>query len=184
MPRTVASDTAIDETHRPGSRVLYAFGGLPGTGKSTLARLLAEVVRATYVRADTIEDTMRVAGITLEGPEGYLVAYSVARDNLRLGQSVVADCVNPIAVTRDAWRDVAAHCDARLIEIEVVCSDRDEHRQRVEARTPDITGSKALTWEEVVEREYEPWSGSPVIIDTAGSDVAQSLALLRNKLRV
>ncbi len=50
---------------------------------------------------------MRGAGIALNGPEGYIVAYRLAEHNLRLGLAVVADSVNPIEITREAWRAVA-----------------------------------------------------------------------------
>ena len=46
----------------------------------------------------------------------------VAEHNLKLGRWVVADCLNPIATTRDAWRDVAVQEGARLLGIEVRCS--------------------------------------------------------------
>ena len=36
--------------------MLIAFCGLPGTGKTTLARSLAHRLEATYLRTDTIED--------------------------------------------------------------------------------------------------------------------------------
>ena len=38
--------------------MLYIFGGLPGTGKTTLARYLAHHQRAVYLRIDTIEQAL------------------------------------------------------------------------------------------------------------------------------
>lgn len=40
--------------------MLIVFGGLPGTGKSTIARALARALRATYLRVDVIEQAIRV----------------------------------------------------------------------------------------------------------------------------
>jgi predicted kinase len=80
---------------------------------------------------------MREAGMPVEG-EGYSVAYAIAEDNLRLGRIVIADCVNPWPLTRDAWRSVADRAGARAVEVEIVCSDRAEHRRRVESRAADI----------------------------------------------
>lgn len=112
--------------------MLYIFGGLPGAGKSTLASRIAGEIGAVYVRIDTIEQAMRNGGAWVDGPEGYVVGYGLAADNLRLGLPVVADSVNPLPVTRDAWREVAKRLEAPFVEIEVVCSDEREHRQRVE----------------------------------------------------
>lgn len=162
--------------------MLYIFGGLPGAGKSTLSRYLARERQAVYLRLDTIEQTLRDGGCRVQGPEGYMVAYALAADNLRVGLSVVVDSVNPLTVTRAAWRAVAAQATAPFIEIEVVCSDATEHRHRVETRTIDITGFQLPTWDDVVQRAYEPWDTARVVIDTAGQTVEQSIAALRQAL--
>src|ERR1700730_8128564 len=90
--------------------MLIVFGGLPGTGKTTLARAFAQRRRATYLRIDTIEQALRSSEMLAGdvGPAGYMVAYALAEANLRLDGIVVADSVNPVAITRDAWRKVAA----------------------------------------------------------------------------
>ena len=35
--------------------MLYIFSGLPGCGKSTVAKMLSEKLKAVYLRVDTIE---------------------------------------------------------------------------------------------------------------------------------
>jgi predicted kinase len=128
--------------------LLIAFSGLPGTGKSTIARALAGSIGAVWLRIDR-------------------AAYGVAADNLRLGLSVVADCVNDCALTRDAWRDVGLDAGARVVEVEVVCGDRAEHRRRVETRSSEIVGLDLPTWAEIEAGPYEPWDRHRMIIDTA-----------------
>lgn len=39
--------------------ILYIFSGLPDSGKTTLARMIARQFQATYLRIDTIEQTLR-----------------------------------------------------------------------------------------------------------------------------
>jgi predicted kinase len=83
--------------------MLYILAGLPAAGKSTLAKHLAQEQRAVHLRIDTIEQALRETGSPVNGPEGYVVAYGVAADNLRLGLSVVAHSVNPLQITRGDW---------------------------------------------------------------------------------
>ena len=166
--------------------LLVALTGLPGSGKTTVARVLATRIGAVHVRVDVIETALETSGAVslAEHPElGYRVAYALAADHLRSGVSVIADTVNPIAATREVWRRVAADAGGRIVEVEVVCSDPAEHRRRVEARIADIPGHDEPTWEDVVAREFEPLVLGPnaVRVDTVdgiAAAVEQILALL------
>lgn len=149
--------------------MLVIFGGLPGSGKTTIARALAKRLGGVHVRLDTIEQALRNSGMLKAdvGPAGYMAAYGVAGDNLKLGRTVIADTVNPISATREAWRQVAQRAGVPAIEVEVICSDRTEHRRRVETRETDIEGHVNPTWDEVVTRSYDNWSPGPIVVDTA-----------------
>jgi len=149
------------------------LSGLPGVGKTTIARRVAASLHAVHVRIDTIEQALRNAGSKVEA-EGYCVAYAVAEDNLRLGRIVVADCVNPWPLTRGEWRLVADRAGVRIVDVEIVCSDPAEHRRRVESRAPDIAGLTLPTWPDVVARDYRPWTTERLVIDTAHCDVEAS----------
>ena len=155
--------------------VLIALGGLPAVGKSVLAKALARRIGAVHLRIDTIEQALRNAGREVSGPEGYLVARDLAADNLRSGHTVIVDAVNPLEITRDYWRDTAARLAVELVEIEVVCRDLSQHRQRVESRGTDIPGLALPTWQQVLERCYEPWTSAQVV-DTAGRTLRDALS--------
>ena len=154
--------------------MLIIFSGLSGVGKTSIARELATAAGAVHLRIDSIEQALRACGWTLEG-EGYAVAYAVAEDNLRLGRIVIADSVNPWPLTRNAWRAVATRAGVRAVEIEIVCSDTEIHRHRVESRVADIPGHVLPTWTDVIERDYRRWDGDRVVIDTATQDVRRSV---------
>jgi predicted kinase len=150
------------------SSKLIVIGGLPGTGKTSLATGLARTLDAVHVRLDTIEQALRMStGGDAIGAAGYVVAYGVAADNLRLARIVIADCVNPLASTRAAWRDVARRAGVAVFEVEVICSDASEHRRRVESRISGIAGLKLPTWSEAMSLDYEPWGCEHIVIDTA-----------------
>jgi len=164
--------------------MLIVFAGLPATGKSTLARAIAGARKAVYLRIDTIEQALRESGRLKDDIEdaGYRVGYALAEANLRLGRTVVADSVNPIRITRDAWHDVGRRADVPVIDVEVICSNAAEHRRRVETREVDVEGLKLPTWEEVVARDYEPWDRERIVIDTAGRPFAACLQELQDRI--
>jgi predicted kinase len=157
--------------------MLIIFGGLPGSGKTSLARALAARLSAVHLRIDTIEQALRDAGpkVGKIGGEGYAVAYALAADNLRNGLTVIADSVNPLPVTRDSWLEVASRCSVPSIEIEIICSDVTEHRRRVETRQTDIARLKLPTWHDVEQRDYASWSRPHLVIDTARKTIEASL---------
>jgi predicted kinase len=156
--------------------MLIVFGGLPGTGKTTLARELARRISATYLRIDTLEQAIVNSGMLSDpGPAGYFVGYAVAADNLRLGLTVVADSVNSLTVTRNAWNDAAKASEVSCVEIEVICSDHVEHRRRVELRAADIPGHALPTWQDVLDRQNDPWDREHIVIDTAKTSVLEAV---------
>jgi predicted kinase len=155
--------------------MLIVLGGLPATGKTTIARLLSSRLRATPLRIDTIEQALRSSGMLEIGTAGYMVAYALAEDMLRLGQVVIADSVNPVEATREAWRAVAARAGAQIMEVELVRSDPVDHRHHVETRQPDIAGLILPSWADIVAREYEPWDSPRVVVDSSGRTVEQSV---------
>jgi len=149
--------------------MLIVFGGLPGTGKTTISREIAARRSATYLRIDAIEQAIRDAAVLAGevGTAGYQVADALAEANLAGGRAVVVDCVNPVAASRMAWQGLAARTAVRLVEVEIICSDPVEHRRRVEARGSDIPGLVPPTWQAVMDRHYEAWDAPHMVVDTA-----------------
>ena len=170
--------------------MLIIFAGLPASGKTSIARELARRLGALYLRIDSIEQAIRVSRIENGGPdapiyeEGYRVAYALAEDNLCLGLTVVADSVNPLQITRDAWLAVAQRANTPALEVEVICSNPKEHQRRVESRITDVPGLNLPTWHEVQAREYHAWTRDRVQIDTAKLTVEESVAKLQEIIRV
>ncbi|HAT8648936.1 TPA: AAA family ATPase [Legionella pneumophila] len=167
--------------------MLIILGGLPGTGKTTVAKELAKLLKSVYLRVDTVEQALiavsKQYNPTYEfiGPEGYEILYAVGRDNLLLGNHVIVDSVNPIQLTRDAYRSVAKSVNAEFIEVEFICSNEEDHKNRIQLRAPDIKGHKLPTWEEVLSREYEPWESRTLLIDTSKHSIEECVSIILNR---
>jgi len=162
---------------------LIIFSGLPGCGKSTLAAGLASALSATYLRIDTLEQGLRDLCEISVFDEGYQLAHRLAQENLRLGNRVIADSVNPLDVTRRDWNRVAEEVGASFFNVEVICSDQQEHRERVENRPPSVPGLRMPTWSEVLARDYHPWDLEVCRLDTSGKSVEESLMELISVLK-
>jgi len=151
--------------------VLIAMAGLPGAGKSTLAAALGREVGAPVLAVDAVEAAIRRAGVDPAqefeiGLAGYAVVHAVAAELLAARLTVVVDAVNAVEPARAGWRDLATSMGVPLRWIEVVCSDRDTHRARLEQRGTRYAGLTEPTWPEVLAREVEPWEDARLVLDS------------------
>ena len=166
----------------PPRALLVVMSGRPGTGKTTLAREVARSLGACYLRVDAAETALARVGAEV-GVGGYAVVHELAVSNLLLGTTVVVDAVNPVAEARASWREAAERAGARLVDVETVLPDREEHRRRVESRVADIPGHVVPTWEDVVRGEWEDWDaerdGDRLLVDTTDTAAAVAQVLAR-----
>ncbi len=156
---------------------LLVFSGLPGTGKSTLSRAVAERLGATWLRIDTVEAAIVESGVPRSfatGVAGYVGAARIARENLEIGQDVVIDAVTAEREGRRLWRDVARETRASRYVIALRLSDAALHRRRVEGRPSPTPPLPAPTWSEVVARAYRPWT-EPVLTVEGSAPVEENV---------
>jgi predicted kinase len=150
--------------------VLAVFAGLPGVGKSTLARQVGAVLPATVLAVDTVDFTMQAYDVTEPRPgyAAYGVVAALAETQLRMGHHVIIDAVNPVKAARQLWSELAEHLDVPLRVVEVVSGDDAEHRRRVESRYAARAHDGIPDWVRVLERqaEYEPYLGPRLVVDT------------------
>ena len=164
--------------------MLVVLSGLPGTGKTTIGKALAARRAATYVRVDEIEHALAQGG-NLDsdiGPAGYLVAFALASSNLKLGNLVIGDSVNPVRESRQGWRSVADRIGCAILEVEVICSNEAEHRRRVETRDADIAGFELPTWQWIKALSYEPWVEDRLVLDTAALNPSDAVAEIESRI--
>ncbi len=154
--------------------VIVAIGGLPGVGKTTVARAVAARLPAAHLRIDALEVALLrqrlVATADVVGAHGYAIALAVADTCLAAGTHVVVDAVFDVAEARDPWLALADRHSTAVDWFRLVCSDRAEHRRRVDHRAADITGHRPPTWSDVEGRLTEPWTQPHSVVDTARPD--------------
>lgn len=164
--------------------MLIVFSGLPGVGKTTIAMALAREIEAVYLRIDIIEQALRDSEITSRPADarGYRIANALAASNLCLGKNVVVDGVNPVAKSREAFAQTAKSSATDLVNIEIICTDRQEHRRRVETRQSDIAGLIPPTWQSVLTHEYQTWAQPTLILDSALISTKDAVATLIERM--
>ncbi|WP_395243627.1 AAA family ATPase [Agromyces sp. MMS24-K17] len=161
---------------------LIVMAGLPGAGKSTIGNIVGARLGATVVSVDPIESAILRAGIDADQATGlaaYLVAEEIARHELDAGRTVIVDAVNAVEAARLQWRDLAEQTDARLLVIEVVCSDESLHRSRLEKRERGLPHLDEITWRAVEQSldGYAPWTGPSSALPRVTIDSAQPLGV-------
>jgi len=166
---------------------LIIISGLPCSGKSTLAEGIAQKLKLPLFSVDPIESAIIKSGIAKSfetGLSAYLVCETLAREQLKLGMSVIIDAVSSVKEARDMWHNLANECQAKLTIIECILDSR-VHKKRVEERVRNMPGIPEVTWERVeqVREEYLPWQEDRLIVDTANireNNLAKTLEYLNN----
>ncbi len=153
---------AIATRHlQSGAIRLALVGGNPGTGKSTLARVLAESVGARVISTDDVRRELRESG-TITGDPGVLNAGLYSPDNTEIvyeaalrralmylsdGQSVILDGTWRDPLNRAHAQRLAAETHSALVEL-VCTATADTAADRITTRPPgnsDVTPEIAAT---------------------------------------
>ena len=159
--------------------MLILLSGLPGVGKSSVARAFCAGGRAVHLRVDTIEAAVMRSVLAPASVEdaGYRVAAAQAEEMTAGGHVVVADAVNADPEGRAIWGSAA-------LVVEVVCSDTATHRARVERRRDETpVETHVPDWPAVATRRWVPWGRPALRLDTARASPGALASRLREALR-
>jgi uncharacterized protein len=189
LPGAVEEARALHELARSfleRTRVqLVLIGGLPGTGKSTLATALGGAIPAEVLRSDEVRH--RLAGNTvpvdvLYGGAMTRATYGqmldLAREALELGSSVILDA----SWTDEAWRKrarlVARGTRSELVELRceaprALAESRITERLRRGGDASDATVEVARA----MSAGADPWPGSVAVDTSVAEEVALAAAL-------
>ncbi|MCI0710690.1 MAG: AAA family ATPase [Chloroflexi bacterium] len=163
---------------------LILFSGLPGCGKTTLARLLVKELHCAYFAKDRIQ---RVLNAHIEGAQpidGYRVMLDLAGEHLQLGTTVVLDAVFPMEGFREEARRLAIAAQTPFLPVYCFYSDEALWRQRMQNRVQYVPGWEPVGWDEVeqIRERFEEWHVSPLLqldaVDSVGENFTKVRAYL------
>jgi len=147
---------------------IILVGGIPGTGKTTVAKEISTYLKIPFFNKDLLESALIEKGVCsikeLNGV-GYALMERIALSELAFGRSVILDCVASSKRVNEHWSSFKTK-DIRYIEC--VCSDQALHKARLETRKRNIPGWYELTWNDIenITKSYEPCFAARLNLDS------------------
>ncbi|GFY96239.1 hypothetical protein Acr_11g0005450 [Actinidia rufa] len=159
--------------------MIIAMKGHPCTGKSTIARLLADFLRYPLFAQDDSLDYAR--------DKSFEAICRIAATQLSLRIRVIIDSSLTSQAHRDRLVQLAESTSARLIIVECRPSDEYEWRQRLERRAIVDQSYKPSTWGDLQKmlgkyEDYDVGAVSKLILDT--TKVFREAGLVSATLRI
>ncbi len=159
--------------------------GYPGTGKSTIARLLAAALHATLIDRDVIRQTAvdLFGDLPQVGQFSYELMFALAREQLRLGLSVVIDTPLTYRTTYEQCKVLAQSFQSVMLVVHCQCPPGIQKR-RLEGRKGKVSEFQITSWEEWEQwkSRFEEFEDGGCIIDTS-NPMDDSLAKVMRRIR-
>lgn len=139
--RSEDDDGPMVESERVGPAGVYLVCGLQGTGKSTVARMIAEATGAAHFRTDVIRRQM------FEEPTYSEVEMQAVYDEMMRrvagvtgeGKSVVLDATFKLRANRDWVREMVRESGLEVMVVLVDIADDEVVQKRLDAREGDAS---------------------------------------------
>lgn len=148
--------------------MLVVVCGLPGAGKSTVSRRIADRLDARLVRTDVVRKELfpDPSYTAAESRATYEAVLELARERVR-EEHVVLDGTFRRRSLRERAAAVADDAGVAFRLVRVVCDDR-LVRERIRARVGDESDADVAVYEQLSE-EFAPIERDHAVVDNSGS---------------
>lgn len=164
--------------------MLVMICGLPGTGKSTLAKAVAEKIDAVYLNSDSIRLGMLEEReyTEEEKKQVYEAMFEKSAEEMKEGKNVVLDATFYKKELRDDAKETADEAGTDFYVIECVTHE-DLLRERILNRGKEETESEAdFEVYKKVKEQFEPVSEEHLAVDTS-NEIEKQVELVLAYLR-
>lgn len=167
--RNPSCDGADADANAETAPDFVAVSGLPGVGKTTVAKAVADRLDATLLRSDVVRKELvaEPAYSDAETERVYAELFRRARACVADGEGVVLDATFRHTSLRERARGVATEADAAFTMVKVEC-DRATARERIRSRTGDESDADVAVYR-TLRKEYDEMTGAHVVVDNSGS---------------
>jgi predicted kinase len=146
---------------------LVVVCGLPGTGKTTVAREITERLDARLLRTDVVRKDLFDDPAYTEAETEAVYAELFDRATAALAdESVVLDATFRTEAFRTGAREAAQSADAAFRLVGVKCAD-EVVRERIHARSDDASDADVAVYEQFRET-YDPVEDADLVVDNSG----------------
>ncbi|MBN2330661.1 MAG: AAA family ATPase [Candidatus Aenigmarchaeota archaeon] len=147
--------------------MLYLVCGLPGTGKTTVAKELSSLTGGIVLRTDEIRK--QLLSNPQYTPEEKRLVYDAmlrtAGSMLRAGALVILDATFHLRKEREAAKDMAGKAGSGHVMIEVRCDERTVREHLRKRRVGADESDADFGVYKKIEQEWEPLKGEHHVID-------------------
>jgi predicted kinase len=148
---------------------LIIFAGMPGSGKTTLARMVAQHLKLPIFAKDRVQRVLRDHHLaTANTGDGYYIILDMADEQLSLGISVILDATFPLEHFRMVASEIATRHKARFCPLYCHCSDDAAWQARMNSRAQYVPGWQPVGWDDVLRMRqyYQPWNTNAKVVDS------------------